>query len=154
MQPSDFGRFKSMMAGMAKLYDKEIEPVLLDAYWIALRDWSLSEFEGACAQLMRTQTFMPRPSEFTALRKKARELTAAEAWFTSGSSKDPRANRAMSVATQGRYVGHVPLDELPWVQKRFLEVYDELQDVDETRVALGGPDWLQLQTAAAGRLLK
>lgn len=145
MQQTDFNRFKAIMAGMAKLYDKELEPILLDAYWMALRDWTLDDFEAAAGQLMRTQTFMPRPAEFTALRKQARRVTAAEAWFTSGTSDDDRANRAMKIAAQGRYVGHIPIDELHWVQKRFVEIYDELDDIDEARAAIGGPPrWEQI----------
>jgi hypothetical protein len=141
------------MAGMAKVYEREPDQPLLDAYWLTLGDWSLAEFEASAAQLMRTSKFMPRPADFVELRRQARGKTAAEAWFTSGESADPRARRAMRIAAQGRYVGHIPTDELPWVQKRFLEVYDELQDVEESRDALAaGPDWLQLQSKAAAVL--
>ena len=136
---------------MAKVYEREIDPVLLDAYWLALREWSLAEFQAAAAELMRTSKFMPRPSEFNDLRKKALRKTAAEAWFTSGTSSDPRANRAMAIAAQGRYVGHIPRDELPFVQKRFAEVYDELEDVEETRAALAGGGWLQISADTAQR---
>ena len=149
MQADDFASFRNLMAGMAKLYERELDNVLLDAYWLALRDWTLDEFQGAAAKLMQTHKFMPRPADFYEIRSKARNLTAAEAWFTMGKSDDPRANRAMHIAAQGRYVGHIPLDELPWVQKRFIEVYDELSDVEEARAALGGPDWLQLSGRAA-----
>jgi hypothetical protein len=149
MEQPDFPRFRAVMAGMSKLYERELDTVLLDAYWLALRNWSLADFERAAGELMRTSEFMPRPAAFNALRQKAAELSAGEAWFTQGRSDDPRANRAMHIATQGRYVGHIPLDELQWVQKRFLEVYAELKDVDDARQALGGPDWLQLQSSAA-----
>lgn len=152
MQPADSPRFKAVMAGLAKVYEREPDQPLLDAYWLALGDWSLAEFEAAAAQLMRTSKFMPRPADFAELRRQSRRQTAAEAWFTSGESPDPRARRAMRIAAQGRYVGHIPTDELPFVQRRFLEVYDELQEVEETRAALGGPDWLQLQSRAAAAL--
>ena len=154
MQASDRDQFFAVMNGMAKVYERQIDDVILDAYWLALRDWSLDEFNGVAAKLMQTSKFMPRPADFYALRNKARQVTAAEAWFTKGESSDPRANRAMRIAAQGRYVGHIPLDELPWVQKRFIEVYDELADVEEARTALGGPDWLQLSGIAAAALTK
>ena len=154
MQSGDFARFRAVMAGMAELYQRELSNTLLDVYWLTLKDWGLDEFERAAGSLMATGTFMPRPADFTALRKKAQESTAAEAWFTKGVSQDKRANHAMRIATQGRYVGHVPLDELPWVQKRFMEAYAELADVAEAREALPGPDWLQLQARTAGALRK
>jgi hypothetical protein len=154
MEQRDFARFRAVMAGMSKLYERELDTVLLDAYWLALRDWSLPEFERGAAELMRTSEFMPRPAAFNALRKKAADATAAEAWFTSGKSPDPLANRAMHIAAQGRYVGHIPLDELPWVQKRFLEVYSELQEAGEARKALGAPETpAALQWSGVGKLI-
>lgn len=152
MQQDDFTRFRAVMAGMAKVYEREIDSVLLDAYWLTLRDWSLDDFERAAAHLMRTSEFMPRPAAFNELRKTASQQIAAGAWFTSGTSNDPRANRAMHIATQGRYIGHIPLDELQWVQKRFIEVYEELSDVEETRAALGfDGGWLQISADTARR---
>jgi hypothetical protein len=136
VQQADFARFHAVMTGMAKVYERELDGPLLDAYWLCLRDWSLADFEAAAAHLMRSARFMPRPADFNDLRKAAGKTLAAEAWFTAGTSADPVANRAMHIATQGRYVGHIPLDELPWVQKRFLQVYDEMQDVGEARAAL------------------
>jgi hypothetical protein len=153
VQQAEFQRFRAVLAGMAKLYEREIDDAVLDAYWLALRDWSLPDFERAAGELMRSSAFMPRPAAFNELRRRAAELTAAEAWFTQGASEDALANRAMSIAAQGRYVGHVPVSELPWVQKRFLEAYAELREVAETRQALGRPDWLQLH-AGAGAALK
>lgn len=152
MQQADFERFRAVMAGMAKVYEREIDGLLLDAYWLALRDWSLDDFQAAAARLMQTSEFMPRPAAFNELRKTATKELAAEAWFTSGKSDNPRANRAMHIATQGRYVGHIPLDELQWVQKRFIEVYEELSDVEETRAALGfDGGWLQISSDTAKR---
>lgn len=136
MQQADFQRFHAVMAGIAKVYERELDGVLLDAYWLVLRDWSLEEFERAAAHLMGSSEFMPRPAAFNALRNTARQRTASEAWFTMGTSDDERANRAMRIATQGRYIGHVPLEELQWVQKRFEQVYDELADVEDARAAL------------------
>lgn len=137
MRQDDFAAFRALMAGMAKVYEREIDSVLLDAYWLALSDWEIGEFAQAAGELMRTSEFMPRPAAFNELRKRARHKSADEAWFTRGISDDPRANRAMKIATQGRYVGHIPTDELPWVQKRFKEAYEELADIEEARAAIG-----------------
>lgn len=80
MQQADFTRFRAVMTGMGELYQRELSGPLLDAYWLALRDWPLAEFEAAAAHLMATATFMPRPAEFNALRKAGRQ-TAGEAWL-------------------------------------------------------------------------
>lgn len=120
---------------MAELYDRELSAPLMDAYWLAMRDWTMQDFEAAASQLMRTNKFMPRPADFNELRS-ATKPNAADAWFTKGVSQDHVANRAMKIATQGRYVGHIPLDELQWVQKKFIEVYEQIQDSAEAQKAL------------------
>jgi hypothetical protein len=136
MQQADFTRFRAVMAGMAEVYQRDLSGPLLDAYWLALAPWSLAEFEAASARLMATAKFMPRPADFHELRKAGRP-TAGEAWqIACGTTDDPLIVRARHIATQGRYLGHIDLDELKWVQRRFCEVYDELQDVTETRQAL------------------
>lgn len=136
MQQDDFTRFRAVMGGMAELYQRDLSAPLLDAYWLALAPWSLGEFEAAAARLMSTSKFMPRPADFHELRQAGRP-TAAEAWqIACGTTNDPLIQRARHIATQGRYLGHIELDELKWVQRRFCEVYDELRDVIETRQAL------------------
>jgi hypothetical protein len=137
MQANDRNRFFAVMNGMAKVYERELDPLVLDAYWVALRDWSLEEFESAAGHLMRSSEFMPRPAQFHALKQAATTKDAHSAWFTKGKSDDPLANKAMHIAAQGRYVGHIALDELPFVQRRFIAAYEDLQESEGARQALG-----------------
>ena len=81
MNTDDFPRFRSVLAGMAKLYERELDGPLLDAYWLALGDWSLGDFEQASRRLMATSRFMPRPADYHELRKQAGAMTAGEASF-------------------------------------------------------------------------
>jgi len=149
---ADFNRFKAVMVGMAKLYERELDGVLLDAYWISLRGWSLEEFEQAAAHLMGTEEFMPRPAAFNALRK-AERSTTGEAWATaveharssnyrSGLLGDPAVDGA--VRALGGYVAIARCDEdrLHFLERRFAEHYEAIQDAEDTREAvplLAGP---------------
>lgn len=151
MQPSDGERFRAVMAGMSRLYDKHLDEPLLDVYWTAMRNWTIEDFQAAATRLVETSKWMPRPADFNELRNAARP-TPGEAWIGAGKSKDPIVQRALHAATQGRYFGHIPLDEMQWVQKRFVEFYEEMRDVDDVRVALphydparslGGPEDLK-----------
>lgn len=163
MQQTDFGRFKAIMAGMAKLYEKELEPILLDVYWLALRDWTLGEFESAAGQLMRTQTFMPRPAEFMAL-KRAAQPTAGEAWarvlqHLKGAYRagwlTPEIDRAVAPLGGYRALAMMPTDELHWQEKRFAEHYADMAEAGETRESLANtPGWLQIQAHGAKALSK
>ena len=143
MQQSDFERFREIMAGMAKVYERELDGPLLDAYWLALRDWNLADFETGAAHLMQTSEFMPRPAAFTALRRSS-EPTAGEAWelaLHGQAEPGSRADRAAQIVSNGRRLAMLDIErELPHVQRRFFQVYDELSDVDEARVALPGFD--------------
>jgi hypothetical protein len=130
------------MAGMAKLYEREIDGVLLDAYWLALRAWPLQDFERAAGHLMATCKFMPRPADFNDLRR-AGELTAGEAWeiVLRGDRLEPgsRAERAARIVGGQQRIRHADIErDLPHVQRRFMEAYDELIDVDAVRTALPG----------------
>ncbi len=157
MQAEDFGRFRSVMAGMAKLYEREIDGPLLDAYWLALRTWSLPDFEAAAGRLMATETFMPRPADFNALRKASRP-TSGEAWsvvldhvrsgryrwsdggttFTPNAPPPPDELTNAAVRALGGYkaIAMIDEDQLPFLERRFAEHYTSMQDAAEIRQSL------------------
>ena len=150
MQDTDATRFRAVMHGLCRVYGTEPDAALLDAYWLALRSWPLDEFEAGAAHLMRTCKFMPRPADFTELRKHV-EPTPGEAWqavlgrcrlwriYPRGQHAD-RIDRA--AASAGGYEAIAMADietALPHMQRRFVQFYEELTDVDQTRAAL--PDF-------------
>jgi hypothetical protein len=147
VQPSDGNRFRALLAGMGRMFGQDLDSVVLDAYWLALRDWSLSDFEAACAQLMRTCRFMPRPADFAGLVK-AHARTASEAWdavlqhckgaYRDGSGIDGGGPIDQAVAGLGGYraVAFHDLDYLPILSRQFHERYEELRDVHETRASV------------------
>lgn len=150
MEQVDFPRFRAVMAGMAKVYEREIDGPLLDAYWLALRAWSLVDFEAAAGHLMATSEFMPRPAAFTALRKAGRP-TPAEAWakavascktawtpqgYVGGTSGDPHIDAAVRGLGGYSAIAMCDTDKLPFLERRFCEHYETVQDATETREAL------------------
>ncbi|MDP2322543.1 MAG: hypothetical protein Q8N51_00745 [Gammaproteobacteria bacterium] len=131
---------------MAEMYQRELSGTLLDAYWLALRTWSLDDFEAAAGHLMGANTFMPRPSDFNALRKAGRE-TAAEAWvrvvqqsprWRQGESgdADPLIDACIRAVGGNERIAMTDTAELHWMEKRFTEAYEELRDAREHREAL------------------
>lgn len=148
MQQSDFPKFQAVMAGMAELYQRDLSQPLMDAYWLALRDWSLEEFQQAAGHLMANNTFMPRPADFNALRKASRP-TPAEAWlkavaasgkswtpqgFTgSASCGDPLIDKAVRALGGYGVIAECDTDKLHWFEKRFAEIYDDMQDAEDVR---------------------
>jgi hypothetical protein len=146
MIPEDRPEFLRVMNGLATVYSSPLTPEALDVWWSAFSSWTLEQFKAAASACVTHCTFMPRPSDFFGVKRAAR-LTAGEAWEVAGNKSDALADRALHIATQGRYFGHIPYDEHPWIQKRFLEIYEQLADVADMREAapqLTGPgkDWL------------
>lgn len=151
MRPDDFARFRSLITGMAKLYEREIDQTLLDAYWISLQDWDIDDLERAAGHLMATSGWMPRPSAFNDLRKQAK-TTPGEAWLavlehcSSGRYRDGSGidgggpiDRAVLVAGGYRAVALQPEDRLHFIERRFGEAYEAYEARDEAVLALGGP---------------
>lgn len=157
MQQSDFKRFNALMNGMAKLYERELDRAVLDAYWLALGDWTLEAFEAAAAQLMRTSKFMPRPADFHELRKAGR-LTAGEAWARVleyvrkdychwqgggvsklGSVPEPDGvliDRAVKAIGGYQAIAMSQTDQTHFLEKRFCDHYHSIQDATEIREAV------------------
>ena len=69
MNRTDFQSFAKIMAGLGELYSKQVSDALMDIYWNSLSSWTIDEFKLASSQLVQTCTFMPKPSDFFALRK-------------------------------------------------------------------------------------
>lgn len=146
MQQADFQRFHALMHGMAKVYERELDELLLDAYWLCLRDWSYDEFALAAAHQMLTSKFMPRPADFNDLRKAA-QPTAGEAWlnviahcrggYRNGGGVSPDIDRIVAMLGGYRTLAMMPTDELHWQEKRFTQHFEELADVTTARQALG-----------------
>jgi hypothetical protein len=158
MQQADFTRFRNVMAGMAELYSRELSNTLLDVYWLALRSWTLAEFEAAADKLMQTATFMPRPAEFNEIRKAALP-TKGEAWaavlmhlrggYRDGSGISPETDAAVRALGGYKTLAMMPTTDLHWQEKRFAEHYGEAAEVADKREPLQIPADLRKLLGAA-----
>jgi hypothetical protein len=151
VQPTDFARFRAVIVGMGKMYEREIDGPLLDAYWLALRAWELSDFEEAAGQLMGTSEFMPRPAAFNELRK-AGCPTSGEAWiralensrnaFVCGqvtrgpSCGDPLIDRAAHAIGGYGAIAMCDSSKLSFLEKRFAEHYEAISAAEDVREAV------------------
>lgn len=125
----------TMKPGVAKLTREQI-----GIWWHAMEAWSLNDFKAACAHLVKSMEFMPSPYHFERLRR-AGDLTGPEAWtmVLNGVALEPGSRIARAAAAVGGqyHVRHADLSrDVPHIQRRFLEAYEELSDVDFVRSAL------------------
>lgn len=147
MQTEDFERFREVMGGLAELYQRELSKPLLDAYWVCLFDWEFEEFQEAAVELMRTQNFMPRPAQFTQLRKAGLPL-AGESWAkvlaavrggayrNTGVIVDALTDQAVRNIGGYQAIAMGDSSKTCFLEKRFCETFNELREVRHTREAL------------------
>jgi len=147
MQSTDFERFHALLLGMGELYGKDISNPLLDAYWVALRDWDLADFEAACGHLMKHhKDWMPRPGHFTELREAGRS-TVGEAWakavgwaassaYRDCETGDYLTDKAVRAIGGFKAIAMCDEDKLHFLERRFAEHYETIEDATDTREAL------------------
>lgn len=143
MQANDFDRFHALMTGMAETHQRELSKFMLDAYWLALRDWTLADFEDAVAHFMQTSKWFPKPSEFTDLRKAAEPgpseaweeaIAACRHWRNPAELPDGLVARAANCVGGFRAIAMADMErDLPHLQRRFMAAYEELKHVEGIR---------------------
>lgn len=160
MTPTDRQAFIEVIIGFAEIKGRALSAPALELYWRSLQNWPLDAFRAAAEQLVRTCKFMPGPDDFENLRKAGR-ATAGEAWAEV--LAHVRAGRYVgrgvvvselidrAVAAIGGYsaVGMSDTDKTHFLEKRFNEAFEQLQDAEDVReavprIAYSGPSSRQL----------
>lgn len=153
MLASDYDAFCEVVVGFAELKGKQLSPAAIKLYWASMQHWNITDFRQAAETLLRSCAFMPTPKDFEDLRKAARPL-AGEAWakvlnFVRHSFRpsgnhlvDPRSEfdtttlRAVESIGGFRAIAMSDTSSTPFLEKRFAENYDSMQDVQDVREAL------------------
>jgi len=149
---ADKPAFSKILIGLAAIKPGgKLTPEALEMWWLALENWTLAEFRSAASHLAKTVEFMPSPFHFEQLRKAGR-LTAPEAWERAraacgsaiqcgqvthnGSCGDELIDRAVRGIGGYGAIAMCDRDKLPFLERRFAEHYEQLQDTEEVRQAL------------------
>lgn len=155
MLPADRAQFVAILTGLAMMKpggESKLTKESLDLWWAAMQHWDMAEFREAANHLVRSVEFMPSPFHFEQLRK-AERPTAGEAWLlakrscctartpgghdAAGTSGDPLVDRCVQMIGGYRAIAMANVEtELPHIERRFCNYYDELGDVEETREAV------------------
>jgi hypothetical protein len=140
MTPADRQPFLEVLGAFADLKGKKLTSAALELYWRAMQHWPLEEFQDAAAHLLRTCEFMPMPRDFENLRKAGRP-TAGEAWAQvlaiarcgGTESGDELTDRAAAAIGGYRAVSMSETDRTPFLERRFCEHYEAIQEAEEAR---------------------
>lgn len=148
MNAVDKPRFVAVLVGLATVKPgKGLTPEALDIWWNAMQAWSLDDFRAAASHLARSLAFMPSPFDFEQLRKASRP-NAAEAWAAAlehvrhgrwrREAAPPAIERAVRALGGWPVIAMSEEAKLHFLERRFAEIYDGLQDVEDVRTALPG----------------
>lgn len=159
MQPNDKPKFLAVLNGLAAIKPgAKLTTEALTLFWNAMSAWSIEDFTAAANQLARTSEFMPNPYHFEQLRKAGR-MTAGEAWVKAlayarhnGLSRwdcgapteddpskrpsDPLIQAAVDAVGGYLAIGMTKTEDTHWLEKRFCEHYDAIQDREDIREAV------------------
>lgn len=146
MEATDKKAFAETINGMAAIYSKQLSREQLTVYWNAIRDWDISAFQEAANHLMKTCEFFPKPYDFEQVRRLNR-LSAYEAWNiaiahasggwrTSRYSGNNDVDRAIHSIGGYEALAMAPESQHQFLSKRFVDAYENLTDMAETREAL------------------
>lgn len=148
MTKADRKPFLEIILGFAELKGKALSAPAMELYWASMQAWSLADFQIAANHLLKTCTFMPTPKDFNDLRLAGRD-TAAEAWikarqslawglhgYTEKPGIDPLISKALRAIGGANVLAMTDEDELPFLERRFIEHYTDISDAEDVREAL------------------
>ncbi len=126
-----------------------------------MKDWSIDAFKDAAGYLLMNCKFMPTPYDFEQLRKKG-EVSAREAWamalhHADGAWRQGVLGNALTdrvIAMLGGYsvIALTHKDKLGFLERRFLDAYNDLLDTSVVREAL--PDLTERTRIQNGSLVQ
>lgn len=145
MKQSDLPEFVAILTGLAAIKPGgKLSREALKVWELAMRDWQIEDFREAASHLARSVEFMPSPFHFEELQKAGRP-TAGEAWTQirqmargslTGEPDDPAAAKALRAIGGLRAVGMCDFSKIEFMERRFAEHFEAIQDADDVREAV------------------
>ena len=85
------GPFLRALTTMAAVFRIEVDDLLVEAYWVALRGWPPPALEAGARRLIATNIHFPRPAEWG---------EAAKQWALEKREQERRGRRALTQSTE------------------------------------------------------
>ena len=146
MDSNDKPEFVRVLNGLAAIKRVDLTEEAYEMWWLSMVDWQLSDFTEAACFLLKNCQFMPAPNDFEDLRKKSMP-SAHEAWADAQSaclgwrsnsctSGDALIDSVVSVIGGYRQIALCDVDKLVFLEKRFIETYNDFKGGNNVRQAL------------------
>ena len=145
MDSSDREEFLQVLNGLAAIKRVDITKEAYELWWQCMKDWPIGDFKEAAGFLLKNCQFMPTPYDFEQLRKKS-EISAHEAWakvlnhakgaWRHGVLGDALTDRIIAMLGGYSVIALTNKDKLGFLERRFLDAYNDLSDSGGVREAL------------------
>lgn len=145
MIDAEKAEFVKLLVGLAAVKPgKGLTPEGIEVWWLTLSPkWTLDEFRQAVTHLNESSEFMPSAYHFEQLRKAGRQ-TAGEAWAYALDvvrhgrypTDDEHIERVVRAVGGWKVLAMTTDESLPFIERRFCEHFDAIQDADDVREAV------------------
>jgi len=142
---NDRPEFVRVLNGLAAIRRVDLTKDAYELWWQCLKDWPVSDFKDAAGYLLKNCQFLPTPYDFEQLRKKG-ETSAREAWalaldhaggaWRKGVLGDAMTDRVIAMLGGYPVIALTSTDKLGFLERRFMDAYNDLLDTDGVRKAL------------------
>ncbi len=137
--------FVRVLNGLAEIKHADLTKDSYELWWQSMKNWSIDDFRDAAGYLLLNCKFMPTPYDFEQLRKKG-EVSAHEAWamamqhvegaWRQGVLGDALTDRVVAMLGGYGVIALTHQEKLGFLERRFLDAYNELLDTSVVREAL------------------
>ena len=137
--------FVRVLNGLAEIKRADLTKDSYELWWQSMKNWSIDDFRDAAGYLLLNCKFMPTPYDFQQLRKKG-EVSAHEAWavalqhatgaWRQGVLGDVLTDRVIAALGGYSVIALTHKDKLGFLERRFLDTYNDLLDTNVVREAL------------------
>lgn len=146
MRTEDRKEFVRVLNGLAAIKHVDLTEEAYDLWWQSMNDWQIDDFRQAAGYLLKNCHFMPAPKDFEDIRKKS-VSSAYEAWADAKdrclgwrnaacTSGDALTDRVVGVLGGYREIALCDHAKLVFMEKRFIEIYNDFAEGDQVRAAL------------------
>ena len=145
MDNNDRPEFVQVLNGLAAIRRVDLTKEAYELWWQSMNGWPIEDFRNAAGYLLKNCQFMPTPYDFQQLRKKG-EVSAHEAWsmamrhvegaWRQGVLGDALIDRVVVALGGYSVIALTHKDKLGFLERRFLDAYNDLLDTSVVREAL------------------
>ncbi len=142
---SDRPEFVRVLNGLAAIKRVDLTKEAYELWWQCMKNWPIEDFKEAASYLLKNCQFMPTPYDFEQLERKSAP-SAHEAWaqalqhadgpWRQGVLGDALIDQVVSMLGGYRTLALTDGDKLGFLERRFIDAYNDFQDTNVVREAL------------------